>query len=274
MTDTTRHQRYRLLAADLDGTLMGEDFTLPPRVKIAVRRAIERGVHVTLATGRGYAATLRYARDLGIDTPLICYQGGQIRDPGSGEVLHNVTMPRALAEEAIRLAWERGWHLCLYIGDQVFLNELLRPPEFYERLIGMAVHCVPDLAVALDGDPTKFIVIADEPQADRIEEELRARMEGRLKIVRSHRFFVEGNPLQATKGQALARLAKLLGVARSAVMAIGDQDNDADMVAWAGLGVAMGNAVPQVKAVADYIVPSVDEDGAAVAIESFLLSDR
>jgi len=271
--DATHHQRYKLLAVDLDGTLLGEDFTLSPRVKAAIRQAIERGVHVTLATGRGYPTTLRYARELGITTPLVCYQGGQIRDPVSGEVLYNVTMPRALAEEAIHLAQERGWHLCLYIGDQVFLNRLLRPFGFYERLIGKAVRCVPDLITVLDGEPTKFIVVADEPQADRIEEELRARMDGRLKIVRSHRFFVEGNPLQATKGQALAHLAGLLGVNRAAVMAIGDQGNDTDMVAWAGLGVAMGNAVPQVKAVADYVAPPVDEDGVAVAIERFLLSE-
>ena len=272
--DATHHQRYKLLAADLDGTLLDEDFTLSPRVKTAVRRAIERGVHVTLATGRGYATTLQYARELGITTPLICYQGGQIRDAGSGEILHNVTMPRALAEEAIHLAQERGWHLCLYVGDQVFLNEFLHPPDFYEQWVSIAVHCVPDLTTVLDGEPTKFIVVADEPQADRIEGELRARMDGRLKIVRSHRFFVEGNPLQATKGQALAHLAGLLGVDRAAVMAIGDQGNDADMVAWAGLGVAMGNAVPQVKAVADYVAPPVDEDGAAVAIERFLLMDK
>jgi Cof subfamily protein (haloacid dehalogenase superfamily) len=272
--EAPRHPRYKLLATDLDGTLMGDGFTLSSRVKTVIRRAIDRGVHVTLATGRGYAATLQYARELGITTPLICYQGGQIRDPGSGEVLHNVTMPRALAKEAIRLARERGWHLCLYVDDQAFLSELLHPPEFYERWVSMTVHCVPDLTVALDGEPTKFIIIADEPQADRIEKELRAHMDGHLKVVRSHRFFVEGNPLQATKGQALAHLAGLLGVARSEVMAIGDQGNDADMVAWAGLGVAMGNAVPQVKAVSDHVAPSVDEDGAAVAIERFLLSEE
>ncbi|MDY7040509.1 MAG: HAD family hydrolase [Chloroflexota bacterium] len=270
--NTAHHQRYKLLASDLDGTLMGDDFVLSPRVKNAVSRAIERGVHVTLATGRGYAATLRYARELGITTPLICYQGGQIRDASSGEVIHNVTMSRALAEQAINLAQERDWHLCLYVGDRVFLNDFLRPPEFYEQLVSTDVHRVPDLTAALDGhEPTKFIIIADEPQADRIEEQLRARMDGCLRVVRSHRLFVEGNPLQATKGRALARLAGLLGVDRGEVMAIGDQGNDDDMVSWAGLGVALGNAVTQVKAVADYIAPSVDEDGAAVAIERFLL---
>jgi len=269
--DKIHRPRYKLLAADLDGTLMGEDFTLSPRVKTTVRRAMERGVYVTLATGREYSTAIEYARELGITTPLICYQGGQIRDPGSGEVLHRVTMPRALAEESIRLARERCWCLCLYVGDQIYLDEVTRPSGFSELLIGVDVHYVPDLATVLDGEPIKFIIIAGEAQADHIEEELRTHMDGRLNIVRSHRFFVEGNPLQATKGQALARLAELLGVPRSEVMAIGDQGNDADMVAWAGLGVAMGNAVPQVKAVADYIAPAVDEDGAAVAIERFLL---
>jgi Cof subfamily protein (haloacid dehalogenase superfamily) len=272
--NTTHHQRYKLLAADLDGTLMGDDFTISPRVKAAIHQAIEQGVYVTLATGREYSTAIEYARELKITTPLICYQGGQIRDPSSGEVLRSVTMPRALAEEAIRLARARHWTLCLYVGDRIYLDEIARPSGFSEFLIGVDVHYVPDLATVLDSEPIKFILIADEAQADCIEEELRARMDGRLNIVRSHRFFVEGNPLQATKGQALARLAELLGVARSEVMAIGDQGNDADMVAWAGLGVAMGNAVPQVKAVADYVAPSVDEDGVAVVIERFLLIDR
>jgi len=266
------HQpQYKLLAADLDGTLIGEDFVLSPRVKTAVRRAMERGVRVTLATGREYTATVQYARELGISTPLICYQGGQIYDPISGDMLHTVTMPRDLAEEAIHLARERQWTLCLYVGEQVFLNNIKNLPEMFRPLVGVTAHYVPDLATVLDGQLFKFIVIVEEAEGDRVEEELRAHMDGRLHVVRSHRFFVEGNPLQATKGQALARLAGWLGVARSEVMAIGDQGNDTDMVAWAGLGVAMGNAVPQVKAVADYIAPPVDEDGAAVAIERFLL---
>ncbi|MBC7251221.1 MAG: HAD family phosphatase [Anaerolineae bacterium] len=272
--DMIHHPKYKLLAADLDGTLIGEDFVLSPRVKTAIRRAMERGVRVTLATGREYTATVQYARELGITTPLICYQGGKIYDPVTGDVLHTVTMSRDLVEEAIGLARERQWTLCVYAGEQIFVNDTQRLPDMFKLLVGTSVRQVPDLTAVLEGQLLKFIIVAEEEEADRIERELREHMDGRLHVVRSHRFFVEGNPLQATKGQALARLAAWLGVDRSEVMAIGDQGNDTDMVAWAGLGVAMGNAVPQVKAVADYIAPPVEEDGAAVAIERFLLTDE
>ncbi len=124
----------------------------------------------------------------------------------------------------------------------------------------------------LDQPPAKFLIVVDTPeQAAALDEELRARFAGRLRIVRSYRIFVEGNPLEASKGQGLARLAAHLSIPQQEVMAIGDQDNDADMVAWAGFGVAMGNGSPAVKAVADYVAPPVEEDGAAEAIERFVL---
>jgi hypothetical protein len=93
-----------------------------------------------------------------------------------------------------------------------------------------------------------------------------------MEIVRSHANFVEGNPLGVSKGDALRRLADHLGIPREQVMAIGDQGNDVAMIAWAGVGVAMGNGAPAAKAVAHWIAPSLSANGAAVAIEHFILS--
>ena len=98
------------------------------------------------------------------------------------------------------------------------------------------------------------------------------RFEGQMEIVRSHANFVEGNPLGVSKGDALRRLARHVGVTQERVMAIGDQGNDVSMIRWAGVGVAMGNASPKAKAVAEWIAPPFSENGAAAAIERFILN--
>jgi Cof subfamily protein (haloacid dehalogenase superfamily) len=263
---------YKLLACDLDGTLMDETFTFTPRVKTAVALAMARGVAVVIATGRAYPSTLPFAQELGISLPLICTQGGLIQDPDTGEVLHRTIMPLALAHEIVALSKQRGWHLTLYENDQVYLADLRYPRSFYDHMFGLPLHLVSDLTAALTRPPAKFIVVAEPEEADAIVPELRERFAGRLRIVRSHRNFVEGNPLDASKGQALARLAAHLGIPQSQTAAIGDNDNDTDMVAWAGLGMAMGNAHPNLKAIADVILPSVEKDGAAVAIEKYILA--
>jgi Cof subfamily protein (haloacid dehalogenase superfamily) len=263
---------YKLLACDLDGTLMDESFTFTPRVKAAVTLAMERGVSVTLATGRAYPSALLFARELGIALPLICTQGGLIQDPLTGEVLHHTVMPLATTHEIVALSQQRGWHLNLHMDDQIFLTGLQHPRSFYDQMFSMPLQAVKDLAAALTRPPTKFIIIAEPEKAGDIVSELRERFAGRLRIVRSHRNFVEGNPLDASKGQALAYLAARLGIPQSQTAAIGDNDNDADMVAWAGLGMAMGNAHPDLKAIADVILPPVEKDGAAVAIEKYVLA--
>lgn len=263
----------KLLACDLDGTLVDETFRITPRVAAAVRLARARGVAMTIATGRAFPSALPYARELGITLPLICTQGGLIRDPTSGQVLHEAQMALPLAQEIIDLARERSWHLTLYVDEEVYLTELARRPDFYTRMFGLPVRFVKDLSAAVTRPPSKFIVIAEPEQADAIVPELRAHFDGRLRIVRSHRNFVEGNPLDASKGQALALLAERLGIAQSQTAAIGDNDNDADMIAWAGLGMAMGNAPPELQAIADVILPPVEEDGVAVAIEQYILAE-
>jgi len=265
--------RIRLIAADLDGTLMGESLRFSPRVRAALQEVRKQRVQFTIATGRIFAEALPYACQLDITAPLICSQGGYIRSLDSPHPLYEATMDLELAQEAIRLSRRAAWHLHIYVDDVAYTERPLGSEELYRQLFGMQVRRVPDLLAFLHQPPTKFLIIADEPEeATRLDEELRARFAGRLRIVRSYHTFVEGNPLDASKGQGLARLAAHLGIPSQAVMAIGDQDNDADMVAWAGLGVAMGNASPGVKAVADYVAPSVEEDGAAEAIERFVLS--
>jgi len=262
----------RLIALDLDGTAIGPEQEFAPRAVRAVAEAQRRGIVVTLATGRSPVSTRPFAEALNIHVPLICYQGGLIAET-DGRVLHRIALDRGLAAQVITLAESRGWHVNLYQDGLLYLTEFRHPTPFYEALLNPAAQCVPDLRPLLDHDPDKVIIVA-EGNGDEIQAELRERFDGQMQIVRSHELFIEANPPGVDKGRGLAWLAAHLGVPQSQVMAVGDQDNDAPMVAWAGLGVAMGNASAACKSVADWIAPPLSEDGAAVAIERFALDDN
>ena len=278
MDDPRAKLPFRLLACDLDGTLIGDDMTLSPRVRQALAQAQARGVQVTLATGRSFPDTLPFARALNISLPLICYQGGVIKHPVSGELFYRATMPRALVLEVIALARVHDWHLVLYLDEALYLEDLRRPRHFYDGFLGGRINLVDDLATVVQKhpqEPDKFVFVAEERTADRIQAVLGAQFaqfDRQMVVVRSHSLFVEGNPLSVNKGAALEWLAGYLNVSQAQVMAIGDQGNDVAMIEWAGLGVAMGGADHAVQAVADWVAPPLSEDGAAVAVERFLIA--
>ncbi len=263
----------RLIVLDMDGTLIGPDLVVSPRLRRAIATAQERGIAVTLATGRMFDFVRPFARDLGITVPFISYQGGLIQ-AADGPPIYRATMDRALMREVLELCARRGWRPVLYADDEVYLTERDRPESFYRYMLGERLVWVDDLAkVVEEHEPLKFIIFVEPQQAAEVEAQLRQRFDGRMSIVRSHEMIVEGNPLGAAKIDALRRLAAYLGVAQAEVMVVGDQDNDAEMIAWAGVGVAMGNGSPAAKAAADWIAPPLEEDGAAVAIERFVLEE-
>ncbi|UCC65034.1 MAG: HAD hydrolase family protein, partial [Anaerolineae bacterium] len=152
---------YKLLACDLDGTLMDETFTFTPGVKAAVSLALARGVAVTIATGRAYPSALHFAQELGITFPLICTQGGLVKDPVSSEVLHRAVMSLSLAHDVIALSRPRGWHLNLYLEDQVYLTGLQHPRALYDQMSSLPFRVVEDLAAAVTLPQDKFIIIAE-----------------------------------------------------------------------------------------------------------------
>ena len=263
---------FRLLACDLDGTILRDNKYLSKRVKTALFQVREQGIQVALATGRSYHATLPFARLLDIRLPIICYQGGLIQHPGTGKVVHKALLPEDLVQEAIELSRARDWQILLYTAKEILLTEYRLAREIYGEMFGPTVRRIDDLSSAIDLGVIKMTIMAPEGEIPSIHGELGQRFAGRLEIVRSHSLLVEAAPPGTSKATGLAWLAEHLAVPRRQIMAIGDQDNDAPMVAWAGLGVAMGNGSPLCKRMADWIAPTIDEDGSAVAIERFLLS--
>ena len=263
----------RLAAFDLDGTLMGADQSIRPQVRRAIALAQERGVIVTLATGRMFSAALPFARYLNITAPLICCQGGWVQAP-AGERLYHIPLPASVAQAALALSTARGWHAILYADGCLFLEELRRPLAFYEGLMGA------DFTVGLSWDealaahtPDKVLFVAEPEDIPEMAAVLKAHFDGSAAVIQSHAMLIEVVPTGVDKGTALAWLARYLGIAREEALAAGDQENDLTMVRWAGVGVAMGDAPAAVRQAADWVAPPVTEDGAAVILERFVLAE-
>jgi Cof subfamily protein (haloacid dehalogenase superfamily) len=267
--------RIELVALDLDGTLMGKERIISPRVRSAFERAISQGCLVTIATGRGFAPVVHFASELGINVPLICYQGALIRDHRDGTVIYSATVPMDVARDVIAFSQDRELNFQVYMDDdRAYVNQIDTPASQVADMSGIPVIAVNDLAAWLSRPPLKLMFFEQEDLVPELVRDLRIRFDGYLQVVRSWDRLVEATGPDISKGKALARLAAHLGVSQSATMAVGDQDNDVSMIAWAGLGVAMGDASPGARAVADVIAPPLSADGAAWAIERFILGEQ
>jgi len=261
----------KLAAFDLDGTLIGEDQQISPRVRRAIATAQERGVIVTLATGRMFSATRPFAEQLNIDVPLIAYQGGWIQASREPTPQYRVPLSLPAAQAALQLARSQAWHTILYADGQIFLQALQYERSFYESLLGENFEIVPSWDTVLESHtPDKVLFVDDPDKIPAMRDLLHAEMDGKARIFRSHAKFIEVVPLSVDKGSGLAWLAQSYGIPQEAVMAVGDQENDLPMIQWAGTGVAMGNAAPIVQQAANWVAPSLHEDGAAAALERFI----
>jgi Cof subfamily protein (haloacid dehalogenase superfamily) len=262
---------YRLVACDLDGTLIRDDLTMSSRVRCALDSVMDRGTHLVLASGRSFCSLESWVKELHVVSPVITYQGAAVVDPVTRKWLYHRSFAPEIGHRVVDFGRSQGLELTLFVDDEIYVENKLHGDDFYDKWFGNRNHQVSDLSQALTRDPTKFMIIGSPEDLDRLRPVVEEQFSSELQIMRSHRFFLEGLPLGVTKGTALSWLADQLAIERSETMAIGDSDNDEAMIQWAGMGVAMGNAYPNVKAVARYVAPSVDEDGAAEAIERFCL---
>lgn len=275
---------FRLVAFDLDNTLIGPDLTLSPRVKEAVARAMAQGVVVTIATGRGPSPTDQFAAALHLTAPLICFQGGIVYDYRAADadrrMLHETRLDPAVVPVIVRLAAERNWNLQFETPDMIYLPRVSNhPAELLQQLLRTA-HWkrVDNFLTDLPETPHKFILSVHDPaERDALAAELRASFDrelAQITVVPSHPILVEGLPRGMSKAVGLAWLAAHWNFAPDEVMAVGDNDNDAEMLRWAGLGLAMEDGSPAALAAANATVPPVAADGAAVALEKYVLQRK
>ena len=157
----------RLLALDLDGTIVSGEHGVTPRVRAAIRRAQEQGTAVTIATGRMFRSARRFARQLDITAPIICYQGALVRDPVTGETLHASSLPVEPGLAVVAFAKARRWHVNAYVDDELYMEAATPEGRFYAETSDVPIRLIPDLAAAVHRGTTKLVIVADEVRRAR-----------------------------------------------------------------------------------------------------------
>lgn len=262
----------KMLVLDIDGTIYKNDYTASDKVKKTLSSLVADGIKVVLCTGRMYAATKFIARELGLNTPVICYQGGIVRDTFNDDItLLEKTMDVTLARDVIKELKKRDVFFNLYIDDVLMVehdDELIRryvdARNIEYKVIGNCDE------IDLNGLNKILAIDNDINLIENLQKEMAQKYKDKLYVIRSTPRFCEFSGLDATKGNAVRFLAEKWGFKKEEIMACGDQDNDIEMLLASGTKVAMGNATDSLKIIADYVTDTVDNDGVVKAVAKFI----
>jgi Cof subfamily protein (haloacid dehalogenase superfamily) len=258
---------FELIALDLDLTLLNDAHEISARNKAAVLRCAEMGAHVVISSGRMYRCTLPYLQLLGLDAPMITYNGAYIRVASSGEVWLDAHLDLGVAREIVDFCAARDLNLNYYLDDNLYVAKVTPWGELYSARTTAPLNPVGDLHTLTERAPTKVLIVADPAEITELYAVMEPAYRDRAYVTISNIEYLEFMPKGVDKGQALGVVADRFGVPREKTIAFGDAGNDIPLIRAAGLGVAMANAKPEAKAVAGRIAPAYDEDGVAVVLE-------
>ena len=262
---------YRLLVCDLDGTLLDRPPDLDPALVAGLRRAMERGLIISIATGRMPRGTERYRDELGITAPMIFYNGALVRDHGTGRDLMALTLPRGILWQAHDAFAHAPVDPLFYRDDRLYcLAESFQVRAYSDQqAVPLEVIDAPGEFLRLGGF-AKGLFIGHPQSLPTVRADVEAAVGDAARLVMTRRDYLEMIPPAASKGTALRFLASQLGVALGETIAVGDQENDLEMIRAAGLGVAMPSAPETVRTAASRVAPP-DEEGGLLALFTEIL---
>ena len=249
--------------------MLGLDLKLDPRDVDAVGRALAAGVHVIACTGRPFPGALPWVLKLGLTDPFVCYQGAQVRGP-DGATLLDSGVPHDAAMEVIRFCRERDLHVQAYRDDRLLVERDRPEAHQYARHAGMEINFVADLDQAMGRFTPKLVIVAAHEMVEALLPEVRERWKGMLYAATSLPDYLEITNPNADKRQALEFVSRRLGLGAADAVAVGDGRNDLPMIEWAGLGVAVEGAPPEVLAAADRVIPRPGAGGIAELVGQLL----
>ena len=271
--EQTKQIPFRAIALDLDGTLTNHDKVVTPRTRQALLQAESKGAIIILASGRPTYGIVPVAECLELEKRggyILSYNGGNIVNAKTGEKLFSQFLPDAVIPILYKYAKEKNHALLGYAGNEI-ITEM--PDDQYvkeeSRINKMNIRKVDNLLDAMEPHPTKLLMTGDPTDMIKAEEELVEILGEKMDIFRSAPFFLELVPKGIDKAQSLLRLLSKINLTPADLMAFGDGYNDLSMLKLAGVGVAMANAAPEVRADADYVTLSNEEDGVAEALLHF-----
>lgn len=267
----------RALVVDLDGTTIDYRQQLLPRIRDAVRAAAG-GMPVIVATGRMYRSALPWALELGIDQPLVCYQGAMVRGmPGAegaaGEHIYERDLRPEPALRALHLARREGWHYQAYQDDELLCDQDRPEAHLYSSVSGVQFRLVPDLEPLLARGTTKAACVIDDPiEVDRATALMTRELAGIARVTRSNPEFVEILDCDVSKAAACEIVCARLRCTLADAVAIGDAPNDVELLEAAGFAVAIASSRPEVLAAADATCARPEDGGVADVIEALGLT--
>lgn len=262
----------KLIAIDLDGTLLQSDGSVSERTKAAIAAARAKGVVVSIATGRMYQTASPYGRLLAMgDAPMMLYAGGLIQTLQTRRKLFEHPVKLEDAQAVVDLCKEKGWYIQTYIDDVLRVSSYDKWAKGYEeKTRSKAVFCGDDFWT-LQGAPNKLLMRGEPDIMLERRRYLEDAFPGKFTIVFSMPTFMEIMPKGISKAVGLTKMGEIYGIGNDEIMALGDSENDLDMINAAGFSVAMANSTDAVKAAADCLTASNDDDGVAKAIEKYVL---
>ncbi|UHA75454.1 Cof-type HAD-IIB family hydrolase [Paenibacillus sp. 481] len=267
---------YKMIVLDLDDTLLRDDGTISPGNKQALMAAQEAGVKVVLASGRPTYAMIALADELHLErygSYILSFNGAKIINWKTQEESFSSTLTPQMAHDLYEMSVEEGVSALTYVGDHIVTAAPNEYTAIESEITGMKVVEASSFVEAVQVPVVKVLMVAEPEKLVRVEEKLKAKLAGKLNVMRSKPFFLEFTEDGVNKGTSLNQLIQQLGIERSEVIAMGDGYNDVAMLEFAGLGVAMGNAPDEIKQLADYVTDTNMNDGVAKAVEKFVLKD-
>lgn len=263
---------YKMLVTDIDDTLLRNDLTISKSTKEALAAARAQGVIVTLATGRMFPSAKQIAEQIELNVPIVSYQGALVKNLQDEHVLYERTVPQETAKRVFAFCRERDLHLQVYSKDRLYCQDENEKIKLYSKMSNVSYTVESNFDALQQRSLTKLLIFDDPDRMDRLENDLRAVVGPNVHVTRSKPYFLEILHREGTKGHALRFLARYFECDISRVIAVGDSWNDHEMIEAAGLGVAVENAVGSLKAKADYITKTNDQDGVKNVIDRFILS--
>lgn len=266
--------KIRTIVTDCDDTLLRDDLTISPFTREVLKKAHDKGIRIILASGRAAASLKPYAQSLNFGDPYVSANGAVIVNGKTHQPISEVLFSVEMAKKCVRFFKEENMYAQYYIGDYFYYSHDCEFNRDYSKHTGMKGKLAGDLEKAIKEQIAKVLGMDTAENVQKAYVKASAIFKGEASITMSKPYFLEMNPLGATKGEALARLQTTIGITPETTMAFGDSLNDISMLKWAKYGVAMENAREEVKNAVSLRCKSNEEDGVAHMILTHVLKEE